>query len=471
MTEDWMDPWNADDPAAREREQRRREREARRREREARRRLQVGQRVADATAAADQPRAASNPNGNDGSGDRPPAASKPTGSDGSAARPPTDGDHRAAIEGEEPAAVEPTLPPLPPAPSDAVRPRAKSVRRRRIVVAAIVLVLGLLIAFAALLFQPFHGPGHGRINVRIPKGATASDIADILDRDGVIANSTLFRIRLDLSGNSGQIQAGAYTLALGMSYGDAIDALTAPPKQRTITATIPEGYDRRQSAALARQDGLRGNYLAATKHSKFLNPANYGGPRSANLEGFLFPATYELHPGASVGKLVQEQVGAFAQNFHRVDLRYAKSKNLTPYDVLIIASIIQREAGVAGDFPKVAAVVYNRLHQGMPLQIDATIRFAENNYTKPLTNSDLNLNSPYNTYQNPGLPPGPISNPGLTALKAAAHPAHVSYLYYVTKPGACGELSFATTYSQFQRLQANYNNARAAAGGKSPTKC
>jgi UPF0755 protein len=460
-----MDPWNADDPAAREREERRREREARRREREARRRQQVGQRVGEATAAAeaDRPPAAA---------DRPAAASNPTGGDGSAARPPIDGDRGAATEGDDwPGVSEPTLPPLPPVPPDGKRPRARSVRRRRIVVAAIVLVLGLLIAFAALLFQPFHGPGHGRINVRIPKGATASGIADILDRDGVVANSTLFRIRLDLSGNSDQIQAGAYTLALGMSYGDAIDALTAPPKQRTITATIPEGYDRRQSAKLARQDGLRGDYLAATKHSKFLNPADYGGPRSANLEGFLFPATYELHPGASVGKLVQEQVGAFAQNFHRLDLRYAKSKNLTPYDVLIIASIIQREAGVTRDFPRVAAVVYNRLHKGMPLQIDATIRFAENNYTKPLTNSDLSLNSPYNTYQNPGLPPGPISNPGLTALKAAAHPAHVSYLYYVTKPGACGELSFATTYSQFQRLQANYNNARAAAGGKSPTKC
>jgi UPF0755 protein len=154
-----------------------------------------------------------------------------------------------------------------------------------------------------------------------------------------------------------------------------------------------------------------------------------------------------------------------------LDLSYAKSKNLTPYDVMKIASIVQREGGDVRDFPKVAAVIYNRLHNDMPLQVDATIRFAENNYTRPLTQSDLHLDSPYNTYLNGGLPPGPISNPGVAALRAAAHPPKVPYLYYVTKPGACGRLSFAATYSEFQKLQAKYNNARAAAGGKSPTTC
>jgi UPF0755 protein len=154
-----------------------------------------------------------------------------------------------------------------------------------------------------------------------------------------------------------------------------------------------------------------------------------------------------------------------------VNMRYARSKNLTPYDVVTIASIIEREAQKAADRPKVAAVIYNRLHDSMPLQIDATIRFAENNYTKPLTQSDLQLNSPYNSYTNPGLPPGPISNPGLASIQAAARPAKVSYIYYLTKPGACGKLQFATTLAEQQRNQAAYDNARNAAGGKSPTTC
>ena len=471
MSGDWMDPFSTDDPVAREREARRREREARRRER-------LGQRVADAARPPEPERPpAPEPVSHDGTGaperagdplpreparapDPPPRVEPPDEPATAVDRdpPPDDETEREPLAARRP----PSLP---------GRPSRTALRRRRIALGAVLVVLALVAAFAVLLFQPFHGSGHGRVVVRIPKGASASQIADILDSKGVVANSTLFRIRLDLSGDSGNIQAGTYTLAAGMSYGAAIDALTVPPKQRTVTATIPEGYDRSQVAKLARQDGLRGSYLKATAHAHGFDLKKYGAPGSANLEGFLFPATYVLHPGNPATKLVGEQLTAFAQRMRHLDLSYARSKNLTPYDVLKIASIVQREAGNVRDFPNVAAVIYNRLHDGMPLQVDATIRFAENNYTRPLTESDLHLNSPYNTYENGGLPPGPISNPGLAALKAAAHPPKVPYLYYVTKPGACGRLSFATTYAKFQQLSAKYNNARAAAGGRSPTTC
>jgi UPF0755 protein len=138
--------------------------------------------------------------------------------------------------------------------------------------------------------------------------------------------------------------------------------------------------------------------------------------------------------------------------------------------VLIIASMIEREAVVDKDRKLIAAVIYNRLHDGMHLQIDATIRFAENNWTEPLTESDLNLDSPYNTYTNSGLPPTPIGNPGLASIQAAAHPANVNYRYYVAKPNGCGHF-FTASYSAFQRASARYDSARAAAGGKSPTNC
>jgi UPF0755 protein len=449
MTDDWLDPRDAEDSAAREREQRRREREARRRQR-------LGQRVEEAAAAGDQPAAPAD------DGDR----LTPVEDDGDRL-PPAEDD----FWSDEP---EPTLPPLPPLPSEAARPSRRTIRRRRIVFGALFLVLALLAAFLVLLFQPFHGAGHGKVQVRIPKGASASDIADLLDSKGVVASSFFFRIRLDLSGKSGDIQAGRYTLASGMSYGGAIDSLTTkvkPVKPKTVTVTIPEGYDRLQTADLLKQDGVDGSYTAASRSFKGFDPARYGAKNPANLEGFLFPATYKLKPKQDANDLVAQQLAAFQQNIKRVKMKYARSKNLTTYDVVTIASIVQREAGVTGDYPKVAAVVYNRLHDGMPLQVDATIRFAEHNYTKPLTNADLHLNSPYNTYDNMGLPPGPISNPGLAALRAAAHPAHVPYLYYVTKPGACGQLSFAANYRHFLRLQNAYNNARAAAGGKSPTKC
>jgi uncharacterized YceG family protein len=152
-------------------------------------------------------------------------------------------------------------------------------------------------------------------------------------------------------------------------------------------------------------------------------------------------------------------------------MRYARSKNLTTYDVLTIASMIEREAQLASERPLVAAVIYNRLHAGMPLGIDATIRFATGNYAKPLTESELAVDSPYNTRLNAGLPPGPIDSPGLASIQAAAHPARVDYLYYVVKPGTCGEHSFSSSNAEFEADVARYNRAREAAGGRSPESC
>jgi cell division protein YceG involved in septum cleavage len=251
---------------------------------------------------------------------------------------------------------------------------------------------------------------------------------------------------------------------------------SAPPPSPPRTAggvkeiTIPEGYDRHQIAYVAEQEGLTGNYLKASESFKGFNPATYGGDHPSSLEGFLFPATYELPRHPTVDDLIGRQLDAFKQYFSKVNLRYAKSKNLTPYDVLIIASMIEREAVVDKDRPLIAAVIYNRLRDDMPLQIDATIRYAENNWTKPLTESDLQIDSPYNTYTNTTLPPTPIGNPGLAAIQAAAHPANVDYLYYVAKPNGCGHF-FTASYQEFQQASARYNAAREAAGGKSPAHC
>ena len=249
---------------------------------------------------------------------------------------------------------------------------------------------------------------------------------------------------------------------------------SSPPKQAASgpvkKVTIPEGYDRRAIADLAKKDGITGDYMKASESFKGFNPDRYGAQNPPSLEGFLFPATYDLPHKPNVDDLIARQLDAFNQYMDQVNMKYAKSKNLTPYDVLIIASMIEREAVVEKDRKLIAAVIYNRLSQGMPLQIDATIRFAENNWTKPLTESDLHISSPYNTYENTGLPPTPIGNPGLASIEAAAHPANVNYLYYVAKPNGCGHF-FTASYSAFQAAQARYNSARAAAGGNSPTNC
>jgi UPF0755 protein len=226
------------------------------------------------------------------------------------------------------------------------------------------------------------------------------------------------------------------------------------PPLRTITLTIPEGYSREQTAELAREAGLRGDYLKA----------------SEGREGFLFPDTYELERAAPAADLVALQLQTFETRMAGVDMRYARSKNLTERDVVTIASMVEEEAQIDAERRLIAAVIYNRLREGIPLGIDATIRFATGNYEEPLTESELAVDSPYNTRLNAGLPPGPISSPGLASLEAAARPAAADYLYYVVEPGTCGEHAFSSTDAEFQADVARYNEAREAAG-ESPDTC
>ena len=246
---------------------------------------------------------------------------------------------------------------------------------------------------------------------------------------------------------------------------------TAPPKERaTVSVTIPEGFSRDQIAAVARKAGLRGDYVKQTKSFKGFKPSRYGADGAPSLEGFLFPATYEVFAKAKVEELIAKQLDAFEQNIAGVDLSFAKSKNLNTYDVLKIASMVEREVQVSSERPKVASVIYNRLSNGMPLGIDATIRFEDSNYDEQLLESRLKEDTPYNTRTKPGLPPGPIGNPGLASIEAAAEPAKTDFLFFVVRPGTCGEHVFAKTEKEFLTAEAEYQRALQAEGG-SPTDC
>jgi uncharacterized YceG family protein len=345
-----------------------------------------------------------------------------------------------------------------------------SLRRHPFRIAAMVLLV-IVLWFLFSLFQPFKGDGSGKVKVTIPKGSSVSEVGDLLDKRGVIDSSTFFQIRVTLEGKRSDLYAGHFTLAHDMSYGAAIDALSVPPVKRVTTVTIPEGYSRSQAAQLVEEDGIPGSYTKKTVKSKYLDPAQYGGKNAKTLEGFLFPDTFELKPKAPVGDLVELQLKDFKKRIKGVDMKYAKSKNLTVYDVLTIASMVEREAGVPKQRADVASVIYNRLHEGMPLGIDATTRFATGNYSKPLTESQLAIDSPYNTRTNIGLPPGPINSPGLAAIGAAAHPAKTQYLFYVNKPNTCGVLAFSKNEAEWEEDVAAYNKAREENGGNEPSSC
>ncbi len=235
-----------------------------------------------------------------------------------------------------------------------------------------------------------------------------------------------------------------------------------PPPPKPFRIVFPEGFTRAKMgmrvhdvAKIADREHrgrVRLNefaYLAATKSARV--PC-FGRGTQSNLEGFLFPATYDFVPATTAKELAADQIQTFCRTFRKLDLAYARSKNLTPYDILKIASMIEEEAAVPADRPRIAAVIYNRLRNRMPLQIDATLRYGLHiPPTQSITEAELASSNPYNTRKLYGLPPTPIGNPGLASLRAAAHPAKIDSLYYVRIPGTNRHVFFesGTAYDNY----------------------
>ena len=364
----------------------------------------------------------------------------------------------------------------PPGDVPAGPARARRSVGARVGVLVALLLLAAVIVVVLMVFQPFGSAQGDPVKVTVSEGSSARQIGDQLADAGVVTSGALFSLRATFAGKRADLRSGPHTLRKGMTYGAAIDALSARPTvdaTATIDITIPEGRSRAEIDELIAGKDVTGSYLTASKRfSGRLNPFRYGAPKGTrSTEGFLFPATYELKAAAPASDLVDRQLTAFEDNFASVDLKRSKRKNLTAYDVLIIASMVEREAQLASERKLIAAVIYNRLKDGIPLGIDATIRYETNNWSRPLKQSDLDRDSPYNTRKRTGLPPTPIGNPGVASIRAAAAPASVSYRYYVVKPGTCGKHAFSSSFAKFQADSQRYNIARNAAGGKSPTTC
>jgi UPF0755 protein len=248
--------------------------------------------------------------------------------------------------------------------------------------------------------------------------------------------------------------------------GSAAPPTTTIRQLRQFRVVFPEGFTRAQMAArvtavakIAEHESRQkvkvsgSGYAAATAKPRTVPGF---GSKKLPLEGFLFPDTYNFDRKSTSAQLVQDQVGEFTSKWSGLNLSYARSKNLTPYDVLTIASMVEGEAQVPSERPLVAAVIYNRLHAHMALGIDATLRYGLHiPPTESLTQSELHDPTPYNTRVHDGLPPTPINNPGMAALEAAANPAKVDYLYFVRKPDHKHHY-FTANYQDFLQHEAQY---------------
>ncbi len=318
----------------------------------------------------------------------------------------------------------------------------------------LLLMFGMLAALALAACgggDPAPGP---EVTVVIPPGATAAQIAQILEAKGVISNAGDFVDRIVADGQGSDFKPGTYSLRTNEAYDRIVFQLNHGPSTDAARLTIPEGYAIWDIKAAVRKVGIKpAQYQTALDAHHPPNGFLAAGEQAATLEGFLFPATYDVSVPADANALVTEQLGAFADNWASVDMAYAKSKNLTNYDVLKIASLIEREAQAPDDRAKIASVIYNRLHQGMSLGIDAAVQYGTGSW-RELTGTDLKSDSPYNLRRFKGLPPTPICNPGIAAIKAAADPAKTDYLYYYAIKGdPQGRHWFTDSYDAFLQYQ------------------
>jgi UPF0755 protein len=318
----------------------------------------------------------------------------------------------------------------------------------------LVVVLGAGGAFAFYRYATGASGPSRPVAVEIPTGATASDVGQILERAGVVRSELAFRLVAGIEGVGSSLQAGRYDLRTNMTVGQALDALEAGPLVETVTLTIPEGLEIKEVAStVAETLEIEPQVFeeAATSGEHSLPP--YLPEGAETLEGFLFPKTYELAPEADAEQVIATLLSQFEEEASTLDWNRAEELGLTPYEVVVVASLIEREARAERDRDKISAVIHNRLEEGMALQIDATVQYAMQEPNRILTLEDLEVESPYNTYLHAGLPPTPIASPGLASLEAALNPADVDYLYFLVVDPETGAHEFAETYEEFLNLR------------------
>ena len=313
-------------------------------------------------------------------------------------------------------------------------------------------VLGViyLIYTTALSGSDPDGASGGPARVTVAEGDTLASVADELQEAGVIQSATAFKIEARLGGGGTQIKPGEYTFAPGTNGEEIMAELTSDKPPPTFTLTVPEGLTLDQAAQrVSEQGGFEaGEFKAAARET------NYGyafleDPGIETTEGYLFPKQYEFEEGADAPQVVNRMLEQYLIETESLDFSDAGVRpELSEHELVTVASLIEREAANAEERPLVASVIYNRLEQDMPLQIDATIQYARGEPKEKLSLDDLEIESSYNTYTNQGLPPGPICSPSLASLKAATDPAETNYLYYVLESSG-KEHFFTKNYDEF----------------------
>jgi UPF0755 protein len=335
-------------------------------------------------------------------------------------------------------------------------------RRGRILSAlSILVVLGLVAAGAGLIYLRSIGVGgtsdKGKaIEVTIPKGASAQRIGEVLEDAGIIESAFAFRVAAWLGEGAEDIQAGVYEISTGLTATDALETLRdSGPILNFVNVTFPEGSWLVDFARIVdEKTHVSGDkFLALVENGKI--DSAYRPEGIETMEGLLFPSTYQVIEQDTARSIAERLARQFEAEMEDLDTATIDEMGISLYEAITVASMIEAEAGVEGDRDKIAAVIYNRLDEGMTLGIDATVLYAIGEHKEELTVSDLDVDSPYNTRKFPGIPPTPIGAPGSASLEAALNPADGTWLYYVLADCE-GNHAFSTSYDEFLQNKENY---------------
>ncbi len=339
------------------------------------------------------------------------------------------------------------------------RDRARRPRRRVGRVLAPMLAIALLClvgaggyyAWQKLRSPDYAGSGTGEITVQVAAGDSAISLAPRLVRLGVVASTNAFISAAKKSSNPTGLEPGTFRLRRHMSAASAYALLLNPKSRIQTTVAIPDGLRLTKILTMlgATTRWQAGAYASAIKDTAALGLPAYA---HGNPEGYLYPATYNIQPGTSALGVLQAMVQRFNQEAVSVNLgAMAGPGRLTPGQVVTVASLLEAEGGSAADYPKIARVIYNRLNQKWDLGLDSTVLYALHRFGFFLTETQLHVNSPYNTFIHPGLPPGPIDSPGQAAIEAALHPAAGNWMYFVTVNPKTGLTKFTNSKTQFDQ--------------------
>lgn len=301
-----------------------------------------------------------------------------------------------------------------------------------------------------------HGNDSAPITFVVTENETVNQVADNLKRDGLIRFPTYFKLKMRLAHADSNLKAGRFTLYKGMSTDQIISALTTAENVQVITVRFQEGWRTEQYADALVKAGLfqsPDDFMSAIKSNTWNYDFLATRTSNATLEGFLFPDTYQFRADATPEDVINTLLQTFGNKVPKEERDRAQQLGLNFFQVMTIASIVEREAAVDSERPIIASVYYNRIKQNMPLQADPTVQYAmgnaQNDWWPQLQPGDpQKINSPYNTYQSPGLPPGPICNPSLKSIQAALNPANTTFLYFVAKNDGSGEHYFANTLDE-----------------------